>query len=254
MQPIYPSEGKSPVPRGAPRKTLRPWRYYPLLALRTAALTAIVLACFAYAVREGAFEPAPAAVERPEPVPAPAVLETPMAVFPAAERPRSDSLAMVKTPARTAEKAPARQAAGRPRLSPEASGRWFAKVDFQRRGENQEETAEAAEAPRRNLPDGAVVIGGAELSRKIKVKGSRPVPPAAARRYSLVDKEAEGLRLERLRLAEAAEAARQRELRKRAALAALALALLAALSVAASRVISAWRSIHKPDGPHWTLK
>ena len=250
MQPIYPSEGKSPVPRGAPRKTLRPWRYYSLLALRTAALTAIVLACFGYAVREGAFEPAPAEVRRPEPAPAPAVTEMPLAVFPAAERPRTDSLAMVKAPARTAEKSLARQAPARPRLSPEASGRWFARVDFQRGGETREET----ETPRRNLPDGAVVIGGAELSRKIKVKGSRPVPPAAAKRYSLVDKEAEGLRLERLRLAESAEAARQRELRKRAALAALALALLAALSVAASRIISAWRSIHKPDGPHWTLK
>ncbi len=245
---------KSALPSTGPRKTLRPVRYFSLLALRTALWTAIIIACFVYAVNEGALRPAALsavkksslAVQRPR-------QEVPMAVVPAYAPPQADSLALVKPAPRGGASAPAQQKAPLPRLVSNTSGRWFAKVDFRPAGSGALQEP-AQEATPRGPGDGEVALSKAALSKKIKVGGARPVSASLEKRYSSVDKEAERLRSEYNRKTEAEEIKRKQKLQGHIELSALILALAAVLAVAASRIIKAWRAIQKPDGTHWTLK
>jgi hypothetical protein len=245
---------KSALPSTGPRKTLRPGRYYSLLALRTALWTAILIACFAYAVNEGAFRPETvAAAKKPSLAVQRPRQEIQMAVVPAYAPPQADSLALVKAAPRGTTSAPARQKAPIPRLASGASGRWFAKIDFRPAGSGALQEREREEAPR-GPGDGEVALTKAALTKKIKVGGARPVSASLEKRYSTVDKEAERLRSEHNRKAEAEKIKRKRELRGQIELSALMLALAVVLAVAASRIIKAWRAIQKPDGTHWTLK
>lgn len=240
------------APDNAPRRTLRPGRYYSLLAFRTALWTSLALGCFVCAFKEGVFPAGEHAVKKTASQAARPAQELPMAAVPSYVPPQADSLSMVKAaPGRSESPAPG-AAAGRgvPRLASTDPGRWFAQVKFRR----PEAAADREEAASADAGDGAVSITREAFSRKIKVRGGRPVSAAAARRYASVDKEAEQLRASLRARTEAAEAARKKLLRERLELAALILALAAALTAAASRLISAWRSIHRPDGPHWTLK
>lgn len=246
---------KSALPSTGPRKTLRPGRYYSRLALRTALWAAIIAGCFAYAVHEGVFMPAapsaapktPPAVRRPRE-------ELPMAVVPTYAPPQADSLALIRAAPRGRASTPVpQQKAAIPRLVSNTSGRWFAKINF-----SPESTDGLQEPPqeetRRRPDDGEIAITKAALGRKIKVKGARPVSASLEKRYASVDKEAERLRSESVRKAEAAEIARKQRQRGHIELSAIILAAAALLAIAASRIIRAWRSIQKPDGTHWTLK
>jgi len=245
---------KSALPSTGPRKTLRPVRYYSRLALRTALWTAILISCFAYAVNEGAFRPAaPSAAQKARSAAQPPRQDPPMAVAPAYAPPQPDSLKLVKAAPRARASKPVPQKAALPRLVSNTSGRWFAKVNFRSggAGELREPTQEEA---RRGPGDGEIAIDQAALSKKIKVKGARPVSASLEKRYASADKEAEKLRSEFDSKAEAGEIERKRQLRGHIALSAAILALAALLVVAASRIIKAWRAIQKPEGKHWTLK
>jgi len=176
-----------------------------------------------------------------------------MAVVPAYAPPQADSLTMIKAPPRGSVSTPVPQKAAIPRLVSNSSGRWFAKIDF-RSGEAGELQEPMQEEARRGPGDGEIAITQAALSRKIKVRGARPVSASLEKRYASVDKEAEKLRSEFRRKAEAAEIARKQRLRKQIELSALILAIAAMLAIAASRIVKAWRAIQKPDGTHWTLK
>lgn len=245
---------KSALPTTGPRKTLRPGRYFFRLALRTALWTSIIIACFVYAVNEGAFRPAAVSGEKKPSLTAQRpVQEVPMAVVPAYAPPRADSLALVKPPPRGGASKPVRQKAPLPRLVSNTSGRWFAKVDFRPAGSAALQEPGQEVTPR-GPGDGEVALTKAALTKKIKVGGARPVSASLEKRYSSVDKEAERLRSEFKRKAEAGEIKRKQELRGHLEVSAVILALAAVLAVAASRILKAWRAIQKPEGTHWTLK
>ena len=238
--------------RGAPRPSLRPGRRYFYLALRTGLWTAAALSCAAYLSFEKLSPPARAAA--PEAAPAPAARETRLAApppeAPAPAAPAQDSVALVKGYRSTAKKA-APAGTAKPRLvTPEGSrGGWFAQNVFP---SERDGGATAPEAPRPD-PD-APVLSGKALKAGLKVKGARPVPKAVARRYAGQDPEGESARQGRL-IRETAEAAElERLARKRLLRYSAVFFLIAAFSTAASRVLQAWRGIHKPDGPHWTLR
>ncbi len=245
---------KSALPSTGPRKTLRPGRYFSLLALRTALWTAILVACFAYAVNEGAFRPGFISAEKKtSPAEQRPRQETPMAVVPEYAPPQADSLALVKAAPRGGAGRPVRQKEASPRLVSNTPGRWFAKIDFRSAGSGAVQEPGQEAAPR-GPADGEVALNKAALAKKIKVGGARPVSASLEKRYSTVDKEAERLRSEHNRKAEAEEIKRKQKLQGHIELSAALLALAAFLAIAASRVIKAWRAIQKPDGTHWTLK
>ena len=106
---------------------------------------------------------------------------------------------------------------------------------------------------RARAEDGVVLAPGA-LSKKIRVKGSAPVSPAAEKRYTGADPEAEKLRAA-IRAKNEAAVAERRQLRREQFMAA-GLLLLTALGIILipSRLIKAWRLLERPEGKHWTLK
>ena len=236
------------------------WRRSLLLKLLlTGFWTALVLAAGLYGVKR--------VLERDPSVPAAAAAVPPMpeqedAPLPAPERlpladagygpgPKAGSLALVKKGKLPEDPGPdAVSRAARPRLRPTSfgsSGGNFASPGFSR------ETADQSPA-RRQIPDEAVVLNQAALTKKIAVKGARPVSAATAKRYSGIDLESEALRLFKLRQEEARAASYKQLRREQLTLSALISLLIITLTVLGSRVIHALRLIEKPDGSHWTLK
>ena len=240
-----------------PRTSLRPWRALLFLLFRTSVWTAMSLACGLYYVN-GALRQAPGkpaaetAVEAKKPA-----RRTPLKNPP--EAPRSvgleiaDPLSLIKIPkAGPASKEGPERTKARPRLKAvtfAGSGGSFNTLE-------RDEPEQAPESRAENTPhdEEAVLLPPAALSKKVKVKGARPVSAITGKKYSGVDPEAELLRERIRRQAEAAETAKA-QLRHEKLLFAGWLALLAlAAMLIPSRVIKAWRLIHKPEGSHWTLK
>ncbi|MEI7528835.1 MAG: hypothetical protein WCK76_07815 [Elusimicrobiota bacterium] len=245
------------------------------LLLRTAALTALILASGLYCVKEGALNgfkwnrpgtTAPPAENTP--AEKPAVLPAPEKAAPGAagrtaRTAPADPLALIKPdepPARRTSGVPKPAARGGPAAIPRmrpvtfgGSGGKFARLT----ADDPAGSVAAAQPPaaggRARAEDGVVLTPDA-LSKKIRVKGAAPVSPAAEKRYTGADPEAGKLRAAIRAKAEAAAAAR-RQLRREQFMAA-GLLLLAALAIILipSRLIKAWRLLEKPEGKHWTLK
>lgn len=240
-------------------KTLRPGRRLFFLALRTLLLTCALLACLLYLAQEKASPPVdpprqPAPEEAGNSLPAIRARagksrygEDAVAAWPGA-----GSVEMVKSPdiSRDTKTSVKRTFIPRLQTSGGDQGRWYAQVSFGPR----DHPAEAAPETKRETGGDAVFIPPGAVSKKIVVRGARPVSRKDEKRYASIDAKAEQLRQKR-RLEGEAEKERLGLLRHEKAVISFWLILtLAAGLIAASRVIKAWRSIHKPDGPHWTLK
>ncbi|MCX5791996.1 MAG: hypothetical protein NTY45_07240 [Elusimicrobia bacterium] len=244
------------------------------LLLRTAVWAALILASGLYCVKEGALNgfkwnrPVTTAPQAENlPVEKPVVLPAPDRAAPAAagtaRTAPADPLALIKQdepPPRRAS--PDRKPAARggpaaiPRMRPVTfggSGGNFARLTADEPAGSGAAAHPPAAGGRARAEDGVVLTPGA-LSKKIRVKGAAPVSPAAEKRYTGEDPEAEKLRAAVRAKAEAAAAAR-RQLRREQFMAA-GLLLLAALAIILipSRLIKAWRLLERPEGKHWTLK
>jgi hypothetical protein len=167
----------------------------------------------------------------------------------------ADPLSLITAPkagAGTHEKKVARaQSAARTRLKAVTFG--GSGGNFVPLGQEEQEQApgRAETAPR---DQDAVLLPASAMLSSVKVKGARPVPAAAGKKYSGVDPEAEFLRERMRQQATAAEAAKFQLRSEKLLLAGwLAMLSLAAMLIP-SRVIKAWRLIHRPEGSHWTLK
>ena len=247
--------------------TLRRRTALPVRLLATAFYTAVILAAGLYGVQnwpKAAPLFAPAEITQTEPLPDEPVdlpEPEPAAFYPRAAAPGAakGSVAMVK-----AGKAPpedsqesyrpaARAAAGKPRLRPATFGGSGGNFAAQPR-ETQDYEQTAQETPRARVRDGEILLNQSDLSKKIKVKGARPVSTARAKRYSGMDKESEMLRAKRRAEAEAAKAAENLLFRERLKLVGLITFVVLAASLLGSRVIRALHLLDNPDGPHWTLK
>lgn len=245
--------------------TLRRRTPLPVRLLLTAFYTAVSLAAGLYGVRHWPAAPvsAPAEIARSEPQPEEPVTlpePEPAAFYPkaAARGAASGSVAMVKAGKAPAEepqesyRPSARAAAGKPRLRPATFGSSGGNFAAQPR-----ETADpgyAPAAPRARVSEGEILLKPSDLSKKIKVKGARPVSAARAKRYSGMDKESEMLRARRLAELAAAKAAEDLLFRERLKLVGLITFVVLAISLLGSRVIRALHLLDNPDGPHWTLK
>lgn len=233
--------------------------------LATAFYTAFILAAGLYGVRHWPAAPAssPAEIAQTEPQPEePATLPEPepAAFYPraAAQGAASGSVAMVKAGEAPAEepresyRPSARASAGKPRLRPATFGSSGGNFASQPR-ETQTPGYEPP-TPRARARDGEILLSQSDLSKKIKLKGARPVSAARAKRYSGMDKEAEMLRARRLAEAAAAKAAEELLFREKLKLVGLITFVVLAISLLGSRVIRALHLLDNPDSPHWTLK
>lgn len=248
--------------------TLRRRTALPVRLLLTAFYTAVSLAAGLYGVQHWPAAPvsAPAEITQTEPLPDEPVdlpEPEPAAFYPRAAAPgaASGSVAMVKAGKAPAEgpqesyRPSARAAAGKPRLRPAtfgSSGGNFAAQPRETQATDYEPTA--PEPPRARASEGEILLNPSDLSKKIKVKGAKPVSAARAKRYSGMDKESEMLRAKRLAEAEAAKAAEELLFREKLKLVGLITFVVLAISLLGSRVIRALHLLDNPDGPHWTLK
>lgn len=242
-----------------PKATLHAGRALFYLLLKTFLWTAVLLACGLYyaneSLRPAPVKPAAAAAARAKKTPrTPALKEPPKAPPPQGPE-MADPLSLITAPkagANTYEKKGARaQTAARTRLKAVTFG--GSGGNFVPLGQEEQERApgRTKSAPR---DQDAVLLPASAMLRSVKVKGARPVPAAAGKKYSGVDPEAEFLRERMRRQAAAAEEAKL-QLRNEKLLLSFWLALLAlAAMLIPSRVIKAWRLIHRPEGSHWTLK
>ncbi|MDO8806019.1 MAG: hypothetical protein Q7R35_16500 [Elusimicrobiota bacterium] len=241
--------------------TLRARSALPARLLLTAFYTAVILAAGLYGVRH--WPAAPHEITQTEPQPEePAALPEPehAAFYPRAAAPgaASGSVAMVKAGKAPAEEPPesyrpaARAAAGKPRLRPATFGSSGGNFATQPR----ETTAPvyAPPAARARVSEREILLKPSDFTKKIKVKGARPVSAAGAKRYSGMDKESEMLRARRLAEIAAAKAAEELLLREKLKLVGLITFVVLAISLLGSRVIRALHLLDNPEGPHWTLK
>ena len=242
------------------KTTLRDGRALFYKLLRTFIGTVVIMACGLYYIKD-LLLPAPAT---PPPNTAAGVKRT--ARRPALNKPPHstapltaemvDSLSLIKIPKTGAstygKESSSAKSAAKPRLKTvtfAGSGGSF--VPIRRDEPGQEPDSRAANSPR---DQEAVQLTAAALSKKVKVKGARPVPVLTGKKYSGIDPEAEFLRGRMRRQAEAAKAAEEQLRHEKLLLTGwLALLALAAMLIP-SRVIKAWRLINKPEGSHWTLK
>ncbi len=242
-----------------PKVTLHGGRALFYLLLRTSLWTAVILACGLYyvneALRPAPVKPAAAAAARAKKTPRPPALEKPPKAPPAQGPEMADPLSLITAPragASTYEKKGARAlSAARTRLKAVTFG--GSGGNFVPLGQEEQEQAPGLteSAPR---DQDAVLLPASAMLSSVKVKGARPVPAAAGKKYSGVDPEAEFLRERMRRQAEAAEAYRIRLRNEKLSLAGWLILLVLAVTLIASRVVKAWRAIHKPEGSHWTLK
>ena len=242
------------------RTTLRPWRALFNLLLRAFTCTAVILGCGLYYLNEALL---PAPVKPAEITAAPAkspsrrtYLKSPPKAPPAPGPKLADPLSLIKASKPVADsygnESDAGKNAARPRLKAvtfAGSGGRFIPIGQE---EREQAPGSRTESARRDLE--TVLLPASALSKKITVKGAKPVSVLAGKKYSGVDPEAEFLRERMRRQAAAAEASRL-QLRKEKLLLTGWLALLAlAAMLIPSRVIKAWRLIQKPEGSHWTLR
>jgi len=253
------------APLNSPKKTLHPVRAAVWLALRTALWTALILASGLYCANEGILPQRgkpPAGKEiihKPAPIPA----RQKSSRLPAAGAVRTaatDPLALIKPgkplPGLERKAASRRAPAAIPRMRPAtfgSSGGGFAPLlaDY---AENRASAPSPAATDRKAREEEGVFLGQAALSKKVRLKGARPVSAAAEKRYTGTDREAGELRAVILSRAEAAEAERKRLRRGRLILAGWIVLAALAIMLIASRVVKAWRLLEKPEGKHWTLK
>lgn len=249
----------------SPKKTLRPVKAMISLLLRTALWTSAILACGLYFTNEAVLpamrKKAAAAKILPDaPLPEP---DLKFAPAPGIKQPlpAADPLAMVRKyeqPATAGRAAAASRQAGTaiPQLKAGREEGWFAQVDF-RPGEDRRIAVKehVLRAGRRGEnAEGAVLLPGSALEKKVALAGAKPVSSAAEKKYTGADKEAEKLREELKSRAEAGRERARRLRNEKLFLGGIILIISAILILLLSRTISAWRSIHKPEGSHWTLK
>ena len=99
-----------------------------------------------------------------------------------------------------------------------------------------------------------IILTPYDLTKKIKVKGAKPVSVEQAKLYTDMDLEAEALREARRLEAIETELLRKNLLHEKLWLVALITLLGIAMMLLGSRVIRALRLLKKPEGKHWTLK
>ena len=102
--------------------------------------------------------------------------------------------------------------------------------------------------------DAEIILTPHDLTKKIKLKGSKPVSVEQAKLYTDIDLEAEALREERRMETIETELLRKNLLHEKLWLVALITLLGIAMMLLGSRVIRALRLLKKPEGKHWTLK
>lgn len=238
-----------------PKTTLRRGRDLFFLGLRTAAWTAVALACALYFINDS-IRPAPGKpAVRTEPAAGKSARRTAINPPPRTHRASgleiADPLALIKGPRAYGEgNAPAKKTAV-PRFKTvtfAGSGGKFAAL-----GQDEQEPAQArAENPPRDQE--AVLLPASALGKAVKVKGARPVPVSTGKKYSGIDPEAEFLRERMRRQAAEYEAGKVRLRNEKLLLTGWLTLLVLAAMLIPSRVIKAWRLIHKPEGSHWTLR
>ena len=244
-------------PLNAPRRTMRPLRALSWLLLRTALWTALSAASCVYYFKEAGvpkFSPEPAAaVARALPAgPAPYAA-------PVDEPPAADSLALIKDSqsgrAAGAKARGKRQVKTRLRMNPAAFG--SSGGNFAPMGPRLERSVSKAPddtVNARYAEDGDIVLPAAALTKKVKLKGSAPVPAAVEKKYTGTDREGELLRAKKEMEVEAAAAAKRQLRREQLILAGLVLVGGSLVILIGSRIVKAVRLLHKPEGAHWTLK
>lgn len=246
------------TPRLNPLKaTLHGGRALFFLLLRTFLWTAVILACGLYYVNKSLLpapvKPAAAAAARAKRPTRQPALKKPPEPPPAQGPEMADPLSLITAPkAGATAAAPSKKTSAVPRLKTvtfAGSGGSFVPIG---QAEPEEDRGSLAEnAPR---DQEAVLLPAAALSKKVKVKGARPVPVLTGKKYSGMDPEADFLRERVRRQAAAAEALKKQLLNEELMLAGWLALLALAATLIPSGVIKAWRLIQKPEGSHWTLR
>ncbi len=233
-----------------PRKTLRGRHELSQRLLRTALATAIITASGLYLLNDTLRSPRINPAQRPSPpagtAAAPAL--SPPAVASAA---LTDPLALIKHSKAAEEYGAAPRKAEPPRLKAvtfAGSGGNFSALGQKAR---EQETARTGSALR---DQEAVLLPAYALKKAVRVKGAGPVPASIGKKYSGVDPEAESLRERLRRQAEADKTGKARLRDEKLLLIGWLILLVLAAMLIPSRLIKAWRLIHKPEDSHWTLR
>jgi hypothetical protein len=226
----------------------------PLLVklLLTIFYTAIILTLMVYGIKK-LFEPLPteiAQIEQQSQDPMAMPESKPAVLSPTA--PDSTSLvkagkALTENPQRNSRSAP--RAVGKPRLKAVKMG--GSGGNFARINENKTNTYSAEQ---NDALDGKIILTPSDLTKKIKVKGAKPISIEQAKRYADTDYEAEELREAQRMKDEKVELARKRVLFEKLGFLVLTTLSGLALMLLGSRIIRALHLLKKPEGPHWTLK